>query len=77
MGISSPTPKITDIIKFVVANSEAAEFCMSRGITGKVVEMVNGTLEIDTGFGYFIYANNSDVEVVASQSDVPHPEDLT
>jgi len=75
MGISSPN--LNDIIKFVVVTSEAAEFCMRRGITGKVVGQHGPMLEIDVGFGYNIYTHLPEVEVVAVRSEIPIPEDVT
>lgn len=72
------SPNLNDIVKFVVANSEAAAFCMGRGITGKIVKQSAGELfEIDVGFDYNIYAHPGDLEVVATQLEVPFPEDIT
>ncbi len=70
-----PMPKITDIVKFVNADTEAAAFCCDRGITGKIISVVNGLYEIDVGFNYTIYSAATNLLVVASQLEIPIPED--
>ena len=69
-------PKINDIVKFVNPLTEAAEFCRQHNITGVVVRSIMGVWEINTGFSYYIYAKQSEIEVIVTSSEIPVPEDV-
>ena len=64
-------PEVTDIVRFIGCSSDAATFCASRGITGKVVAICDEVFEIDVGFGYNIYAKVNEIKVVAGWKEIP------
>jgi hypothetical protein len=67
--------KITDIVRFNGPTSEAAEFCIAKGITGKVVDIDSNMCVVDIGLYYKVYSPMSSLVLVTTQSDAPIPED--
>lgn len=69
-------PAYGDIVKFVKPSSEAATFCKSLGITGKIISVDSEIYEINVGFDYSIFARASEIAVVATKLDIPLSEDM-
>lgn len=63
---------LNDIVRFNDnATSRAAVFCRKHGITGKVIGEERGTLTIDVGFHYLIYAHADQLDRIINQKEIP------
>jgi hypothetical protein len=58
------------IIKFKKAANNVAEFCYNKGITGVIVGHSDNKNIIEIGGLTTIFADDNDVEIVASKSDI-------
>ena len=71
------TPDVFSIIRFSdKAESESARWCYEHNITGCIVGWTNNRYKITAGLGYYIYAAEHEIEIVANRSDVPPPYDF-
>lgn len=65
-------PEINDLVKFRAAGiSEASRFCVKHNLSGKVVTKHIFKVAIDFGLPYLVYADHSDLIVVAKFIDIP------
>ena len=63
---------VGDIVKFNdTATCRAAVFCRKHGITGKILGEERGTLEVEVGFPYHIYAQPEHVIRIINQKEIP------
>jgi hypothetical protein len=67
--------KVSDIVRFKSPTSEAAEFCIAKGITGKVVEIDLNMCVVDIGLYYKVYSPMNSLDLVTTQAEAPIPED--
>jgi len=69
--------RLTDIVKFNdKVQCEAAKWCFKHKITGEVIDFENGILKIKTGLCYPIWVPVSHVDLIATQSEAPIPDDI-
>lgn len=65
-----------DIVRFNNADTEAGKFCEKHQITGRINTIKGNICTVDTGFGYTIYENISNILLVAMFTDIPTFEEV-